>query len=92
MLLFSVALRLSVWQLKPEILVCKMTALMINVAAERRKPKKKRDRIELLSLSMLIKAIYILYSVSPNKKCEGGKRVGDYGMLWDHLCNTKSHS
>lgn len=44
MLLFSVALRLSVWQLKPEILVCKMAAFMINAVAERRKQKKRQNR------------------------------------------------
>lgn len=41
MLLFSVALTLSMQQLKPEILVCKTTALMINVAVERQRQKKK---------------------------------------------------
>lgn len=39
--MFSGVLSLSMLQLKPKILVCKMAALMINVAAERRKHKKK---------------------------------------------------
>lgn len=63
-MLFSLVLRLSVQQLNPEILVCKMAALMINVAAEK---NAKTDRMELLSLSMLIKAMYILYFLSLNK-------------------------
>lgn len=91
-LLLSLALSLSARQLKPEILVCRMAALMISVVEERRKKgKKKRDVKELLSFSMLIKAIYILYFLSPNKSAREERGWG-ITMLWDHLCNAKSHS
>lgn len=89
MLLFSLALSLSVSQLKPEILVCRMAAVMINVAEERQ--KQTRDRKELLSLSMLIEAIYTLYILPPNKSVREERGWG-ITMLWDHLCNAKSHS
>lgn len=74
-LLFCVALSPSVRQLKPEILVCKMAALMINVAAEWQRQKrgqKSGDRKELLSLSMLIKAIFIQCFLFCAKEGQGG--------------------
>lgn len=84
MLLFSLAPSLSVRQLKPEILVCRMAAVMINVAKERWKLKKKRkrDRKELLSLCMLMKAIYILYFLSQNRSIREEKGGwGDYNVV-----------
>lgn len=56
MLLFSLAVSRTASQLKPEILVCRRAALMINVAEER----QTRDRKELFILSMLMEAIYTL--------------------------------
>lgn len=45
-------------QLKPEILVCKMSALLIDAAAAELEKHRKSWK-ELLSLSMLMKAIFI---------------------------------
>lgn len=60
MLLFSLALSLSVSQLKPEILVCRTAAVMINVAEERQ--KQTRDRKELVYVDGGY--LYTVYSAS----------------------------
>lgn len=91
MVLFAIfsARSLSVSQLKPEILVCRMAALMINVTEERQ--KQTRNREELFRLPMLIEAIYILYILSPNKSVKEERGWG-ITVLCGHLCNDKSHS
>ncbi len=60
-----------------------MAALMINVEKEKRKQKK--DKKKLLSLCMLMKAIYILYFVSANKSMREEKRKGGGGL---QCCGT----
>lgn len=80
-LLLSLALSLSARQLKPEILVCRMAALMISVVEERRKKGKKKRCERALKLFNVDKSyLYTVFSVS-EQKCEGGKGVGDYNVV-----------
>lgn len=74
-LLFSLALSLSVSQLKPEILVCRMAAAMINVVEER---QRQTRALQLVCVDGSY--FYTVHSASW-QKCEGEKGVGDYNVV-----------